>query len=100
MRRYPHRMSRFKTSQNHVKGYISTREPQRRISEFSMLLKYQLKKAGRIRKYQTILPNKKGGNDYRAKDKEKSIRQDKKDPMASRVLCGGGTGTKRKHRRT
>ena len=42
-----------------------------------MLLNYQQTKvkAGRIRKYQAILPNKKGGNDYRAKDKEIVIRQ-------------------------
>jgi hypothetical protein len=66
-----------------------------------LLNHHQIKiKAGRIRKYQTILPNKKGGNDYRAKDKEIVIRQSQKDPVASCVLCSSGTGTKRKHRGT
>ena len=67
-----------------------------------MLLNYQQTKvkAGGIRKYQAILPNKKGGNDYRTKDKEIVIRQSQKDPVASCILCGGGTGTKGEYRGT
>lgn len=45
-------------------------------------------------------PEQKGGNDYRAKDKEIVIRQSQKDPVASCVLCSSGTGTKGKHRGT
>jgi hypothetical protein len=45
-------------------------------------------------------PEQKGGNDYRAKDKEIVIRQSQKDPVASCILCSSGTGTKRKHRGT